>query len=51
MFSMEYVTFQPSNLHYLENDLSLLKSYLDKGDKAFIPDPVTYDFVDTIEGG
>lgn len=50
VYSIEYFTLRPSVGPQLESDLKTLKDYLDRGDDAFLPSEVEYDFLDTIEG-
>lgn len=49
MFSMEYVNFQPNISNYLDDDLRLLHQYIQEGDTAFKPEPVTYTFLNDID--
>lgn len=49
MYSMEYISAKPNNEVMYDADLSTLKKYIDKGDEAFTPSKVTYEFVDNMD--
>lgn len=49
MFSMEFISMKPNNELLYNSDLQILSKYIQKGDDAFTPSEVSYEFVDNMD--